>query len=289
MSDKKPDWQIPDHDPEKNSGAKKAADIWSGGGKQKKPTSDDPLYKFDEFNEDRGRKAPQQSDDKAPPNGKRRLLLFFGALFLLYLGLIAFYPSVSLFDNPYGVRNLLFIIIFGGSLVYFSRASNSAIFKALFGWIAIVSIISGIYVVNRGDSYSLANNLTPSRVVAKNEEMQVERASDGHFWILTQVNGHNLPMMVDTGATMVVLSKRDAKRIGIEMDKLRFNGASSTANGKVSFARVSLDEFRIGHVAFNDFMVTVNGGQMDGSLLGLDALNEFSSYEIRGNIMILRP
>lgn len=293
MSDKKSDWDIPKHDPDKKSGEQKRADIWSSG-PAKAPKAEENRFNFIEFDEVRGRRIAKDKHDKASqiakPSGKKRLFIFLGLLVALYLILKSLNPSVSVFDTPYGVKAMLFMLIFGGSFVYFSKASNRAILKAIFGWIAIVSVIAGLYVVGKGDTYStMADNIKPARDITASGEMQVQRARDGHFWIMTQINGQDLPMMVDTGASMVVLSKRDARRIGIDVNKLRFNGSSSTANGKVSFARTRLDNFVIGHVAFNNFTVTVNGGQMEGSLLGLDALNQFKSYEIRGNMMILRP
>lgn len=293
MSDKKSDWETPRHDPDKKSGEQKRADIWSNG-PTKVPNAEHDRFNFIEFDEVRGRRTANSKHEKASktakPNGKKRLFIFLGLLIALYLILKSLNPSVSVFDTPYGVKALLFMLIFGGSFVYFSRASKKAVFKAIFGWIAIVSVIAGFYVVGKGDTYrTMADNITPAREVTANGEMQVQRARDGHFWIMTQINGQNLPMMVDTGASMVVLSKKDARRIGIDVNKLRFNGSSSTANGTVSYARTRLDDFVIGHVAFNNFTVTVNGGQMEGSLLGLDALNQFKSYEMRGDMMILRP
>lgn len=284
MSDKKSDWQTPEHDPDAKSGAKKRADVWSSGPDK---TPKEPIT-FGEFDEARGRKRPSQQPESAPPNGKKRLLIFFGLLAVLYFIVKSLNPDVSIFDTPYGVQSLVIIILFGGSFVYFSRASKSAVLKSLFGWLAIVTITAGLYSIGKGDSYTLAD-VRPERNVTAGGEMMVQRARDGHFWIMTQINGQNLPMMVDTGASMVVLSKKDAAAMGIDMGKLRFTGSSSTANGRVSFAHTRLDSFTIGHVNFRNFTVTVNGGQMNGSLLGLDALDKFKSYEMRGDMMILRP
>ena len=222
-------------------------------------------------------------------SGKKRLFLFFIALAIGYFILKVLNPDISIFDTPYGVKSLVIIVLFGGSMVYFSRANKSAVMKSLFGWLAIVSVTFGLYTMGKGDTYTTMADISPSRDVTQTGEMMVERQRDGHFWIMTQINGKNLPMMVDTGASMVVLSKQDARRMGIKLDELRFTGSSSTANGRVAFARTRLDSFKIGHLNFNNFVVTVNGGAMQGSLLGLDALDQFTSYEMRGDMMILRP
>ena len=288
MSDKKPDWQTPKHDPDKQSGAKKRADIWSAGPKKPDEQSRD-RYSFSEFDEARGRKSPKIEHQRPAISGKKRLFGFFIALAIGYFILKVLNPDVSIFDTPYGVKSLVIIVLFGGSMAYFSRASKNSIMKSLFGWLVIVSVTFGLYNMGKGDTYTTMADITPSRDVTQTGEMMVERQRDGHFWIMTQINGKNLPMMVDTGASMVVLSKRDARRMGIKLDELRFTGSSSTANGRVSFARTRLDSFKIGHLNFNNFVVTVNGGEMQGSLLGLDALDKFTSYEMRGDMMILRP
>lgn len=292
MSDKKPDWQTPKHDPDKPSGAKKRADIWSRGPKDTPEQGKDRFNfteNFSEFDEARGRKSPRREPQRPAMSGKKRLFFFFIALAIGYFILKVLNPDISIFDTPYGVKSLVIIVLFGGSMAYFSRASKSAVLKSLFGWLLIVSVTFGLYTMGKGDSFTTMADITPSRTVSQTGEMMVERQRDGHFWVMTQINGKNLPMMVDTGASMVVLSKKDARRMGINLDELRFTGSSSTANGKVAFARTRLDNFQIGHVEFQNFMVTVNGGEMNGSLLGLDALDKFKSYEMRGDTMILRP
>lgn len=296
MSDKKPDWHIPKHDPDKVSGAKKRAAIWSSGPKNA-PEQGRDRFNFREFDEARGRKSHNKSHNKSQSSehqrpsmsGKKRLVFFFIALAIGYFILKVLNPDISIFDTPYGVKSLVIIVLFGGSMAYFSRASKSAVLKSLFGWLLIVSVTFGLYNMGKGDTYTTMADINPSRTVSQTGEMMVERQRDGHFWIMTQINGQNLPMMVDTGASMVVLSKQDARRMGIKLDDLRFTGSSLTANGRVSFARTRLDSFQIGHLNFNNFIVTVNGGQMQGSLLGLDALDKFTSYEMRGDTMILRP
>lgn len=288
MSDKEPDWQTPNHDPDKPSDAKKRADIWSSGPKEAPKQSQD-RFRFSEFDEARGRRNPNGEHQRPAMSGKKRLFFFFIALAIGYFILKVLNPDVSIFDTPYGVKSLIIIVLFGGSMAYFSRARKSAVLKSLFGWLLIVSVTFGLYTMGKGDSAATMSAITPSRTVSQTGEMMVERQRDGHFWIMTQINGQNLPMMVDTGASMVVLSKKDAKRIGINLDKLRFTGSSSTANGRVAFARTRLNTFQIGHVEFENFVVSINGGEMNGSLLGLDALDKFKSYEMRGDTMILRP
>ena len=95
--------------------------------------------------------------------------------------------------------------------------------------------------------------------------------------------------VVDTGATEIVLSRADAKRAGIAMDDLLFFGRANTANGVVETAPVRLDRLSLGDQEARNIRAFVNGGEMEGSLLGMAYLNRFSRIEISGNELRLIP
>ncbi len=95
----------------------------------------------------------------------------------------------------------------------------------------------------------------------------------GHFVTTGVVNGTSLQFLVDTGATSVVLSSSDAKRVGINY----LNGpraVSQTANGPVPVYRVKLDTLKVGDIEINnvDAMV-VEGDRLPIALLGMSFLN----------------
>jgi aspartyl protease family protein len=48
-------------------------------------------------------------------------------------------------------------------------------------------------------------------------------SSDGHFYIRAEVNGIPILFLADTGASSIVLSKEDAKRVGINLNDLIYN------------------------------------------------------------------
>src|SRR5207248_1498735 len=58
----------------------------------------------------------------------------------------------------------------------------------------------------------------------------------GHYSVDTKVNGAPIRMMIDTGASLVVLSERDAHNVGIRPAAGEFTEKSSTANGVVPVA-----------------------------------------------------
>jgi aspartyl protease family protein len=94
--------------------------------------------------------------------------------------------------------------------------------------------------------------------------------------------------LVDTGASHVVLSLEDARRLGFTPDHLRFTQKFQSANGTVRAAPVALRELRIGQLRLFDLEASVNGGPLPISLLGMSFLQRLSSYEVARGRLILR-
>jgi len=132
-------------------------------------------------------------------------------------------------------------------------------------------------------------DLIPRQSVVEGGAIEVPVGADGHFHLTLELNGAPVSFIVDTGASEVVLSRDDAARIGIDPDSLRFSRTALTANGPVATARAVVESVRLGNLRDTNLAVSVNGGALDISLLGMSYLERFSSVEIAGDRMILRP
>jgi aspartyl protease family protein len=109
----------------------------------------------------------------------------------------------------------------------------------------------------------------------------------GHYYIRLAVNDVTVDFVVDTGATDIVLSQQDARRIGIDVDALNFYGRASTANGVVETANITLDTIKIGNVIDRNVRAVVNGGELFGSLLGMGYLQRWGRIEISNDVLSL--
>lgn len=122
-----------------------------------------------------------------------------------------------------------------------------------------------------------------------NNAATIRRESDGHFWTRADVQGSSLKFLVDTGASVVALTQRDAKRLRIDLDDLVYNNRVSTAGGEVMSASIRLDYIRIGNVRLEDIdAIIIQEDVLENSLLGMTFLGELYSYEFKGNTMIIR-
>ena len=119
--------------------------------------------------------------------------------------------------------------------------------------------------------------------------ISVPRQSDGHYYLTLALNGERIRMVVDTGATDMVLSLEDARRAGLDPDSLNFIGTANTANGQVRTAPVRLDTVRLGDITDANVFASVNGGEMDGSLLGMGYLEKWGQIVIsNGELRLTR-
>jgi len=100
------------------------------------------------------------------------------------------------------------------------------------------------------------------------------------------VNGANVRFMVDTGATPVALTMRDAMAAGISRHELVFNRRMSTANGTTLAAAVKLRELRVGQLSVTDVPAVVHEN-LQMSLLGQSFLTRLDSYEMRDGVLTL--
>jgi len=135
----------------------------------------------------------------------------------------------------------------------------------------------------------IRDNVTPSQSYIEGlATVEVPRSRDGHYYLVLDIDGTPIDFVIDTGASDVVLSLSDARKLGINTDDLFFGGIANTANGQVRTARVRLNNVSLGEITDLSIGASVNQGEMDKSLLGMSYLQRFSKIEIGGGKMILR-
>lgn len=126
-----------------------------------------------------------------------------------------------------------------------------------------------------------ANALTPKDAVV------LEREGDGHFYAEVKVNNMPIRMVVDTGASIIALSRDDARKAGLAVSAGMFEVVGSGASGDVHGESAKLDSVTLGHETSTEVpAIILDTGQQ--SLLGQSFLQQFESVEIKGDTMVLR-
>jgi aspartyl protease family protein len=115
----------------------------------------------------------------------------------------------------------------------------------------------------------------------------VEAGPEGHFVIEAAVNGVPVTFLVDTGASEIVLTLADARRLGLDSRRLEFSQRFRTANGEVQGAPVRLRELRVGQFSLYDLDASVNSAPLPVSLLGMSFLDRLHGYRVEDRRLIL--
>jgi aspartyl protease family protein len=112
--------------------------------------------------------------------------------------------------------------------------------------------------------------------------------SQGHFVATGVVNGTSLRFLVDTGATLVVLSSADARRAGLNY-LASSRALTQTANGPVTVYNVKIDTMRVGDITLNGVdAVVVEGDKLPIALLGMSFLNRMEMRRDGSTMTLIR-
>lgn len=182
----------------------------------------------------------------------------------------------------------LYLVLLGaavlGSLIIQARGRRGAVAHQLAVWgLIFIGVIAGA-----GLWSDIARTVAPQEAsIGPGGAISVPRGPDGHYHVTLRIGGVPVRFMVDTGASDMVLTPADAKRVGIDPAHLAFVGTATTANGQVATARVKLHDVTLGPVTDPVVTAEVNQRPMDCSLLGMSYLQRFGKIEIANDHMVL--
>ncbi len=193
---------------------------------------------------------------------------------------------IRLMDN-FDIARFTYLALLGAVVAGYFFAQN----RKNLGKMAQQAMIWALIFVGMIASYGLwtdiQRDLAPRQSVLSTGQVEVPRMFDGHFYLTARLNGEPVEFVVDTGATDVVLTKDDARRVGIDPEALTYTGTAMTANGVVRTARATIERITLGEIEDRNLEVWINEGAMDRSLLGMAYLRRFSRIEIADDMLIL--
>lgn len=133
------------------------------------------------------------------------------------------------------------------------------------------------------------SDMLRKRATSPASTVHIPRGKGGEFPIHARINSVSTPMVIDTGATSVVLTYETAKAIGLPLELLEYDVDVETAGGHTKAARLTLDRLSIGKLVERSVpALVVPRGQMKTNLLGMSFLDRLESWEVRADRLVLR-
>lgn len=132
------------------------------------------------------------------------------------------------------------------------------------------------------------SNMLRKRSSAAGRAVQIARGQSGEFALRARINGVSAAMVIDTGATSVVLTYETAKAAGLPLELLEYDVDVETAGGHTKAARLTLDRLSIGKLVERSVpALVVPHGQMKTNLLGMSFLDRLESWEVHADRLML--
>ncbi len=172
-----------------------------------------------------------------------------------------------------------------------SEASGKAVAWALRQAIAWSVIAAVVYVLVA--HWDALTPEAPSAVVASaagnapvTNTLRYPADETGSVRVEADVDGAAVHFVVDTGSTLVALTRADAEAAGINPAGLIYSVAVSTANGETRAAPVTLRTVRLGQLSVGDVQAVVEPS-LPISLLGMSFLSRLDRWEMRGGVLTI--
>jgi len=169
--------------------------------------------------------------------------------------------------------------------------ANGGLFYGALGLAALALMTGPLRTVDEA-----ADPAPPSREAAEAAPADIgngiasvtlERGAGGHYFAEALINGSRARLLVDTGASHVVLTEADARRAGIGTGDHHVKAIG--AGGEIALRPATLQRLSIGPIAADNVPIMIaRDGELPVSLLGQTFLSRVSSVEISRGRMTLR-
>lgn len=114
-------------------------------------------------------------------------------------------------------------------------------------------------------------------------EVRLQADRSGHYVAEGTINGEPVPMLLDTGATSVVVPVDLAERIGLKRGP---QVPVETANGRAEVWLTRIDDLRLGTLQFRNVRAAIAPGLEGQVLLGMSALGSVEMNQSGGELVI---
>lgn len=187
------------------------------------------------------------------------------------------------------------LLLIGGGVYAMFYGRFQEMLRSAAVWLGVVALLALIYTYRTdiGRVFDLVfSELAPGHPAVTGSighSVQVAKTQQGDFNVRADINGAPVTMLVDTGASSVVLTVEAARAAGLPVDLLKYDVTIETAKGRGHAAAVVIDQIRIGNIIERRVPALVaQPGNLRTSLLGMSFLSRLDSFEVRGKQLVLR-
>lgn len=127
----------------------------------------------------------------------------------------------------------------------------------------------------------------PASLPNNSRSLVIANDGRGHFQVDARVDGRRIGFLVDTGASAIALTAKDAARLGIHPRPGDFTVKVRTANGVTRAAPVELGMVEVGNIVVRNVRALVQTDDaLSENLLGMSFLSRVKFTHERGKLVL---
>lgn len=189
--------------------------------------------------------------------------------------------------NTNDTGSLIYLGVLGAILIFSFLSWKNSFSKFIrFGLIWFVIFLLAILLALFWENY-LYKKTNVDNLKNGQNELVLTRSGDGHFYINLDINNHPIDFLVDTGASSIILSNNDGKKLGFDKEALKYWKSANTANGEILISPIILDQIKMGPISYSNVKAFISQKNMKKSLLGMSFINRFKKLEINQSKMTI--
>ena len=119
------------------------------------------------------------------------------------------------------------------------------------------------------------------------QSTEIRRSADGLFHLQAKVNGTSIRFIVDSGASIVVLTARDAAKLGLKNSTAKAH-VIHTAGGLSSMTLTRLESFDVAGQTLSQVNAAVMREGLQTSLLGQNILTQLGAVTQEGDVLRIK-
>jgi aspartyl protease family protein len=184
------------------------------------------------------------------------------------------------------------LILVGSALARMFRDRFAEVVRIALMWVIVALVLAVGYTYRfelRDAGNRVLAELVPGHAAARGRTVELARTGAGDFQVATQVNGARVPMVLDTGASSVMLTRDAAVAAGLPVEMIKYNVNIETANGRTYAAAAVIDRIAVGGIVERAVPALIaQPGTLKTSLLGMSFLSRLQGWEVRGDKVVMR-
>jgi aspartyl protease family protein len=237
----------------------------------------------------------QETGGEITVHGSLKVLGFFGVAGALAIVAVHHGGAFAGLDDHQQISLLYrlgLLILVGSALARMFRGRYGEVARMTLIWVGIVVALAVGYTY-RAELRDAANRvmaeLVPGHAAARGRTVELARTAAGDFHVSTQVNGARVPMVLDTGASTVMLTREAAVAAGLPVEMIKYSVNIETANGRTYAAAAIIDRIAVGGIVERGVTALIaQPGTLKTSLLGMSFLARLEGFEVRGDKVVMR-